>query len=176
MSEKNIHVEGRLGLSVADVTEILSKYGPDVLQLIIEGLQNGLTKAFLQEVLSTLGKEVLGQVVACQKLNGPKATSGAVLCKPEEAARYFDGCCPELSPRVKGSALGHGACEKRSAPAPIISGTQTDNVDPNTTLVTWIIQELPVLLANEQFLQALLAGLLPLLTAKSAAVSKALVS
>lgn len=43
------------GLNLVEVADLLAKWGPSVLQLVISGLRNGLSLALVREILETLG-------------------------------------------------------------------------------------------------------------------------
>jgi hypothetical protein len=52
-----------LGLSPADVADVVAKFGEPVLQLIVQGLRGGLTWSFLKSILDTLGPLFVGFAV-----------------------------------------------------------------------------------------------------------------
>lgn len=58
----------KAGISVADVSAILAKWGAPVLKLVIDGLNEGFTMTFLNEILSTLGPLFLTQAVNARQL------------------------------------------------------------------------------------------------------------
>jgi hypothetical protein len=76
-----------LGMAPADVAEVLSKYGPDVLTVVTTGLKNGFSVAFIMECVKLFGPMVLDaltslynkskQLVISQGFNG-KVTDAVV--------------------------------------------------------------------------------------------------
>lgn len=53
-----------LGISPSDVADIIGKWGSPVLQIVVDGLRNGLTLTFLREILELLGPIFLKSAVA----------------------------------------------------------------------------------------------------------------
>lgn len=51
------------GFDMAWITELINKYGDDVLNLVLEGVRTGLTKEFIIEVLGKFGPIVLELLV-----------------------------------------------------------------------------------------------------------------
>jgi hypothetical protein len=153
------------GLDLATVAEIIAKWGPDVLQLIIDGLRYGLTKDFLLQILEVLGKNFLKQaVLAARQSQMKKAVRRAVTCCPEEAEAAFEDCCPELKVPVSTFA----------EPLPIIEGEQVDSLEGNSPFIDLILKLLPQLLANPAILEAIVKALLELFTKKASAVARVL--
>jgi hypothetical protein len=95
---KSLRLEARrVGLNVSVVADILSKWGPSVLQLVISGLRNGLSLGFINEILSQLGPLFLQTAVESvmpqeEDEDPPVLRAASVL--PEDCADP-DDCCEE---------------------------------------------------------------------------------
>ncbi len=62
-----------LGFDSDFVTDVLSKYGPEILALIIEAARNGFTVDFIKEIMSKLGPillELMVEIINRQKMEG----------------------------------------------------------------------------------------------------------
>lgn len=78
----------QLGMSPESVAEVLSKYGPEMLSVVVEGLKNGFTLSFCMELLKLFGPVVLDTLVSifnktktmvgAQSLSASAATESAV--------------------------------------------------------------------------------------------------
>lgn len=155
----------RFGLSLADVSAVLTKWGPPVLKLLIEGLRQGLTFNFMKEVLDTLGPLFLSQAVAGHAEKNFKARGVARSVLPPQQQQITCVCtckcccCPEQQCDV----------EEQSAftakAAPIIQAEQVDKFEADKGLAELLIQILTAMFdkVGPQLLQWLLPILLELL-------------
>lgn len=192
MTTKNLLVSAtNVGLDLTFVADILAKWGPDVLQLIIDGLRFGLTKDLLWQILNILGKDMLRTVVLGAhpdakrvKLAAPRTATCCMGLSKEE----FDRCCPELVthevpvspfPIDVSAGVSHPVVTNLKAfAAPIIEGEQVDSLAGDTAFVQLIIQLLPkllpALLSNPEVLKAVIEAVLGLFQKKAHAVAQAL--
>jgi hypothetical protein len=78
----------QFGMSPENVAEILNKYGPDMLSVVVSGLKNGFSVSFCMELLKLFGPVVLDALTAiynktktlvgAQSLSATAATETAV--------------------------------------------------------------------------------------------------
>jgi hypothetical protein len=150
----------RYGLSVRDIADIIRRWGPSVLKLIVSGLENGLSFAFLKEILTTLGVGYLQDAVQGMQMKryARKPQPGDEDC-PNDCECYdeSEGGSEEEAEdaTVDAEALG--------APSPsILEGEQVVGFDAGNVLLELVSKFLPKLVEKygQQLLEYLVAALL----------------
>lgn len=126
----------RYGISFTEIADILAKWGPAVLNVVINGLRNGITLALLREILETFGPLVLESVV------------------------YLHTSTPSTYEAPRPKSVLHHTGKLKSAPAPAMVGAdrlradvppifvaeEVDSFDVSNPIVELIKQFLPALI------------------------------
>jgi hypothetical protein len=115
------------GLTETEIADVLEKWGPAVLKLIIDGLNEGFSLAFIKEILTTLGPLFLTQAIQARLLSRNLALT--IKSKPgctEDQAT----CCEHKDNHIK---LTAGA---------IIQGGQVEAVSPLAGILVQVLIQL----------------------------------
>jgi len=134
------------GLDRTTVAEILAKWGPPILKLVVDGLAMGLTWDLMREVLEVLGETWLRDAVA-----------GMRRLKAVDAGNW------EI---VQGMPVYAGS----DLPA-IIEGERVEELDYEAGVIKWIIKLLPTvlpkMLEDPEVMKKVLEVLLEILKSRS---------
>lgn len=141
----------RVGMTFGEIAEILAKWGPAILQLVIQGLRNGLSLAFLKEILTVLGPLFLKQAVESalfkQSAKGAKQKSVLSPLAWENVGDCSDCCIAEEQCPVGTCCEPECPCYEGFAPPlavepPFIEGEKVDNFDEEQDIALSLLLKL----------------------------------
>jgi hypothetical protein len=164
---------------VSDIATFLSKWGAPILQLIVDGLQQGLTLSFINEILDTLGPLFLKQAIRARRQQNIKLRSSVLTADKqaaaEEAPEATHACCDDFhvfSYRL-GQATQQGGIIQgepdNTIPIPSISGSVLIEVikqylpalirQYGPAILEWLANEITIILSNSSDAQKFAAQL-----------------